>query len=108
MTTKPADDQPFEFNLDAYVKGMDHAPFRFHWKDRRWEMAHFEVVDAWEIAKAIKTGDDEQILAVTMGAEQSDDFRKIPIPQGALQEMVRKYFKHCGVDPGEFLGSTGS
>jgi hypothetical protein len=108
MPTRTADDQPFDFNLDAYVKGMDFPPFRFHWRDRRWEMAHFEVVDAWEIAKAIRSGDDEKVLAVTMGDEQFADFRKISIPQGALREMVREYFKHCGVDPGEFLGSTDS
>jgi hypothetical protein len=106
--TKPADNQPFEFNLDAFVKGMDHAPFRFHWSGRRWEMAHFDAIDSKETKKAVQSGDDDEILKLAMGGEQFAAFDEIPIPNGGRNEMVKQYFRHCGVNVGELLGSTSS
>lgn len=108
MTSKAPDNQPFEFNLDAHVKGMDLQPFRFHWKDRRWEMAHFDALDSWEMGKAMRSGRDEDALKLAMGEEQFAEFRKIPLPQGGMSELTRRYFDHCGVDLGELRGSIGS
>lgn len=108
MTTKRApDDQPFDFNLDAYVKAQDLAPFRFHWSDRRWQMKHFEAIDSKATNAAVDSGDDDEVLKLAMG-EQFADFDEIPIPNGAKAEMVRQYFRHCGVDVGELRGSTAS
>jgi hypothetical protein len=107
MTNTP-DNQPFEFNLDAYVKGLDLQPFRFHWKDRRWELAHFDSLDSWEMMKALKSGNDEAVLRIAMGADQFGELRQIPLPLGGLQEVTERYFKHCGVDVGELRGSAGS
>lgn len=101
------DNQPFEFNLDAYVKGVDLQPFRFHWADRRWTFAHVDDLDSWVMA-AISDERPLQVFEAAMGAEQFDEFRKIPLPQGALKELFNRYLKHCGVDPGELPGSSSS
>jgi hypothetical protein len=102
------DDKPFDFNLDAYVKGLDLEPFRFHWKDRRWQMEHFDAIDSWEMGKAARSGNDADIIKLAMGNEQFAEFRKIPLLVGGLREVTERYFKHCGVDLGELRGSTGS
>lgn len=106
--TKPvgADDQPFDFNLDSFVKGLDLQPFRFHWKDRRWTLTHIDDLDSWVMAKVGEDG--EAVLREAMGADQYTEFTAIPLPQGGLKKMLAEYYKHCGVDPGELQGSTSS
>lgn len=105
---KPADDQPYEFNLDGYVNNLDLPSFRFPYRGGQWEMDHFEALDSWEINAAIRSGDDEKVLAVAMGKERFAEFRKNPLPQAGMKELLKKYFAHSGVDVGELLGSTDS
>jgi hypothetical protein len=101
------DNQPFEFNLDSYVKGLDLQDFRFHWNDRRWTFTHVDALDSWVMA-AIGDGDPLRVFEEAMGSEQFAEFRALPLPQGGLKELFNRYLKHCGVDPGELHGSTGS
>lgn len=106
--TKAPDDQPFEFNADAYAKSMETPDFRFHWLGKRWTLQHYDAVDSWAMAAAQKTGEDEEILKVAMGSEQVAALKEKPIPQGVMKELVKQYFKHSGVDLGKSADSTSS
>lgn len=105
---KAPDDQPFELNLDAYVKAMDTPPFRFNWLGRRWTMTHNDAVDSWAMARAHRTGEDEEILKVAMGEKQLAELMENPLPQGGMKKLTKDYFAHCGVELGKSGGSTPS
>ncbi|WP_030303509.1 hypothetical protein [Streptomyces katrae] len=113
MTTrtaiKPADDQPFDFNLDSVQAEVDLAPFRVHHGGRRWEFAHLQGLDVWDLVGAAETGD----LGATLGlfrvalGDSFDDFRKIKLAQFKMQKLFAAYQQHCGLEPGE-SGASGS
>nr|PZN00575.1 MAG: hypothetical protein DIU77_03435 [Thermocrispum agreste] len=108
-TRKPADDQPFDFNLDAVVAEVELTPFRVHFGGRRWEFAHMESLDIWQLTAAAGQGDNAALIGVfktALGDEQFKEFRKIPLPQKAASDLFDAYAKFCGVDPGELPGST--
>lgn len=115
-SSKPADkDSPQVFNLNSVrVEADKFPPFYFNWgpKNRRWRMTHRELLNQLPILEgAVRGGEMEgslQVLKEALGPEQWADFRKIPIMDAQSEALLRAYFEHCGVEPGESQGSTGS
>ncbi|WP_030569570.1 hypothetical protein [Streptomyces aureocirculatus] len=115
--TKPApaktarqDDQPFDFNLDAVKAEVDLTPWRVHWNDRRWEFAHLQDLDVFELMAAAERGEVGAMLGVFEAAlgEQFPEFRKIRLPQYKLQALFDAYRKFCGMAEGESQASSSS
>lgn len=102
-TSKPADDQPFDFNLDAVKSEVELTPFRVHFDGRRWELAHMEGLDVWDLAEAAEGGEISAmtgIFRISLG-DQWADFRKLKFPQYKMKALFNAYRKHCGMEPGE-------
>jgi hypothetical protein len=107
-TARPTpDDQPFDFNLDVVKAETELTPFRFHFDGRRWEMAHLQGLDIWDLVEAAEGGDLKAMLGCTKAAlgDDFDDFRKIRLPQYKLMALFKAYQKHCGLEPGESAAS---
>lgn len=107
--TKPADDQPFEFNLDTVQAEIDLTPFRVHFDGRRFEFAHMQALDLWELVEPAEGGDPgsiKQMFHAALGDKQLAEFRKIPLPQFKVQALFKAWQKHCGIGPGESPGSA--
>lgn len=102
-TSKPADDQPFDFNLDAIKSEVELTPFRVHFDGRRWEFAHMEGLDIWDLVEAAEGGEIRAMIGVFKAALGDDfaDFRKVKLPQFKMKAMFTAYRKHCGMEPGE-------
>jgi hypothetical protein len=101
--TKPADDQPFDFNLDAVKSEVDLIPFRVHYDGRRWELAHIESLDIWDLVEAAEGGEIQAmtgVFRISLG-DQWEDFRKVRLPQYKMKSLFTAYRKHCGLEPGE-------
>lgn len=113
-TLKPADDQPFDFNLDAVEDEKDLRPWRVHYGGRRWEFKHPEAIDAWQVLAEDEANGEGQITAmisvfkVALGEEEYAEFRKLPLPIGKLRKLFEAYQRYGGVEPGESEGSTAS
>jgi len=113
-TLKPADDKPFDFNLDAVEDEVELLPWRVHHGGRRWVFKHPEEIDAWGILTEDENNGDGEITAmigvfkVALGEEQFAEFRKVPLPMKKLKRLFEEYQKHGGVEPGESQGSTAS
>lgn len=119
MTTRTAtkaDNEVFDFNLNAVEAESDLSPFRFLWaskKDpnRRLTMQHMEGLDVWPLMAAADNGDAAAmagIFRVALGDEQWEEFRKTPLPQYKLKALFAAYRKHSGQEPGESLASSDS
>lgn len=102
-TSKPADDQPFDFNLDAVESEVALTPFRVHYQSRRWEFAHLESLDIWDLVEAAEGGQTKAMVGVFQIslADQWLDFRKLKLPQYKMKALFTAYRKHCGLEPGE-------
>jgi hypothetical protein len=101
--TKPADDQPFDFNLDAVRSEVDLAPFRVNFNGRRWEFAHIESLDIWDLVDAAEGGEIKAmtgVFRISLG-DDWEDFRKVKLPQFKMKALFTAYRKHCGLEPGE-------
>lgn len=109
-TAKPADDKPFDFNLDAVEAEVEMTPFRVHYAGRRWEFAHFQMLDTWESVEAAEGGDVQAITGLMrLGlGDQWDDFREKPLPQYKLRPLFEAWSEHCGHTPGESQASDDS
>lgn len=109
-TKSPTDDKPFDFNLDAFKAETELLPFRFHWNSKRWTMEHVEALDSWDLIAASSTRELDILIKVFEAAlgDQYEEFRKIRLPQFKVKGLFDAYMSHCGVDPGESLGSTDS
>lgn len=108
---KPADNQPFDFNLDAVKAEVDLTPWRVNWNGRRWEFAHMEDLDVWGLMEAAEGGDIAATIGVfkaSLGDKDWEEFRKIRLPQYKLKALFDAYRKHCGVAEGESEASSGS
>lgn len=106
-TAKAPDDQPFDFNLDAVKAEVDLTPFRVHYDGRRWDFAHLEGLDIWDLVEAAEGGDVRAMLGAFRAAlgDSFDDFRKVRLPQYKMVALFKAYQKHCGVEPGESAAS---
>ena len=106
-TNKPADHQPFDFNLDAVRAEVDLAPFRVHFDNRRWEFAHLQDLDIWDLVEAAEGGDMGAITGAFKLAlgNQYEDFRKVRLPQYKMMPLFKAWQKHCGMEPGESQAS---
>lgn len=106
-TSKPADSSPFDFNLDTVQAEVDLAPFRVHHGGRRWEFAHLQGLDVWDLVGAAETGD----LGATLGlfrvalGDDFEDFRKVKLAQFKMTKLFEAYRAYCGVESGESAAS---
>jgi hypothetical protein len=114
-TTKPADDEVFDFNLNAVEAESELRPFRFAWasKDnpnRRWTMQHMEGLDVWPLMEAAEGGDASAMAGIfkTALGGQWAEFRKTPLPQFKMKGLFDAYREHCGQKPGESAASSDS
>ena len=109
---RAADDEPFDFNLDAVKTETTLRDFRFHYGGKRWTMTHRERLDNLPILEAAESGGDAAATLVSlraaMGDEQWTRFRKLGLTSRQLTELSQAYDKFCGTDQGESEGSTGS
>jgi len=102
-TSKPADDQPFDFNLDAVEAEVDLRPFRVHFGGRRYEFTHMQALNAWEAIAAAESGDVGVVvnsMKLALG-DQWEDFRTVPMPQHKLMRLFKAWQAHSGVETGE-------
>jgi hypothetical protein len=109
-TNNRPDDQPFDFNLDAVKSEVDLRPFYVNFGSRRFEFAHLQGLNVWDLVEGAGEGDLEQgmrVFKIALG-DQFDDFKKITLPQFKLEALFKAYEKFCGVEPGESEGSTSS
>ncbi|MCX5522584.1 hypothetical protein OG342_06865 [Streptomyces bobili] len=107
MTTrtapKPTDSEPFDFNLDAVESEVELRPFRVHYNGHRWEFAHMEGLNIWDLVEAAEGGEVSAMVGVfkiSLG-EQWTEFRKLKFPQYKMKALFKEYRKHCGLEPGE-------
>lgn len=112
MTTRrAADNEPFDFNLDAVKVEKTLRPFRFHFGGKRWEMIHRELLDQVPVLEAMERGGDAEATLVSLRralGDQWEGFRKLGLTSPQLNELVAAYDKFCGADQGESSGSTDS
>ncbi|KWT61825.1 hypothetical protein ADL21_11100 [Streptomyces albus subsp. albus] len=97
---KPADDEPFDFNLDTVQYEGDLAPFRVQFGGRRWQFVHMQQLNCWDLIEAARGGDIEMVCAsfkLALG-DQYDAFRKIHLDQYKLMPLFRAWQQHCGVE----------
>ncbi|MGC9544030.1 hypothetical protein [Streptomyces sp. UG1] len=97
---KPADREPFDFNLDAVEPEQELTPFRFHWGGRRFVMRHLDDLDVWAVLHLADAGDIAAMVGAFEAAlgDQWDDFRKIRMPQYKLRALFKAYREHCRID----------
>jgi hypothetical protein len=110
-TKKAADNEPFDFNLDAVKVEKDLRPFRFHFGGRRFEMTHRELLDQIPILEAAERGGDAEATLVSLRAalgDQWEDFRKLGLKGKRLEKLLKAYEEFCGAEQGESSGSTDS
>ncbi|KND30081.1 hypothetical protein [Streptomyces stelliscabiei] len=108
--TRP-DDQPFDFNLDAVKAEVESTPFIVHWNGRRFEFAHMQDLDSWELLAAADGGEANAVmgsLRLALGGEQWKAFREKPLPQYKLMPLFKAWQKHCGMEEGESSASSDS
>ena len=100
---KPSDSEPFDFNLDAVESEVELRPFRVHFNGRRWEFAHMEGLDIWDLVEPAEGGEVRAMIGVFKAAlgDDFDDFRKVKFPQYKMKALFTAYRKHCGLEPGE-------
>lgn len=115
-TAKPADDQPFDFNLDTAGAELELTPWRVHFSGTRWTFAHLEALDVWKLLDDDEArggqGDEVQVMVslfkAALGDAQFAEFRKIPLPMQKLRDLFEAYQAYCGVKTGESEGSADS
>lgn len=107
---KPADDKPFDFNLDAVEAEVDLSPFRVNYGGKRWTFAHMQALNAWDVVEAAEGGDVAAVVGsmrLALG-EQWEEFRKLPLPQYRLMPLFNAWRDHSGLKPGESEASDDS
>lgn len=111
-TLKPADDQPFDFNLDAVQAEVDLTPWRVHFGGQRWTFKHPQEIDMWEVMDWDESPEASESTAMigvfkaALGDEQFEIFRKIrPFPMYKVKALFDAYQAYGGMEPGEAKGS---
>ena len=120
MTTRTAtaraDDEVFDFNLNAVQAESDLRPFVFLWAseedpNRRLTMQHLESLDVWPLMAAADGGDASAMVGIfreALGKKQWTQFRETPLPQYKLKALFAAYRKHSGAEAGESAASSDS
>ncbi|MGC5531568.1 hypothetical protein [Streptomyces sp. SR-10] len=120
MTTRTAtaraDDEVFDFNLNAVKAESDLKPFVFLWEgendpNRRFTMQHLESLNSWPLMAAADNGDAGAMAAcfrLAMGQKQWAEFQETPLPQYKLKALFAAYRKHSGASEGELEASSDS
>lgn len=109
-TSKPADDQPFDFNLDAVKAEVDLTPFRVHFGGKRFEFTHMQALNSWDALAAAEGGELSVVtesMKLALG-DQWEDFQRVPLPQYKLMPLFNAWRKHSGVESGESEASSDS
>ncbi|MZF56948.1 hypothetical protein GTX53_24470 [Streptomyces sp. SID5594] len=113
--TNRADDEVFDFNLNAVESETDLKPFVFLWAskkepNRRFTMQHLEGLDVWPLMAAADNGDASATIGIFRAAmgDEWEEFRKTPLPQYKMKSLFAAYRKHCGTSAGELEASSGS
>lgn len=117
-TLKPADNKPFDFNLDAVEAEVDLTPWRVHFGGQRWVFKHPQEIDVWDVVAEDEAAGpngmsaNASMLAVfkcALGDVQYKEFRKIrPLENFRLEQLMKAYKAYGGVKEGESEGSTDS
>ena len=114
-TATRADDEVFDFNLNAVQAESDLKPFVFLWasKDdpnRRLTMQHMESLDIWSLVAAAEGGDAHAMVGVfkTALGPDWDAFRRTPLPQYKMKALFKAYQTHSGMASGESEASSDS
>lgn len=100
-----ADKPTVDFNLDTY-KATPGDPFGVVIKGKRYELPHLDDLDGWAVIDAFTRGEvtaTKELLALAFG-ENFDAFVGSGITKKGLDEFIRRYLRHCGVE----LGNSGS
>lgn len=112
---KLADDEVFDFNLNAVEAETELKPFRFLWAskqdpNRRLTMQHMESLNVWPLMEAAEGGDAGAMAGIfrTALGEDWEEFRKTPLPQYKMRALFNAYKKHSGADSGESGASSDS
>ncbi|MFH9215477.1 hypothetical protein [Streptomyces globisporus] len=115
-TNNRADDEVFDFNLNAVQAESDLKPFVFLWAseddpNRRLTMQHMESLDVWPLMAAADGGDAAAMAGIfreALGKKQWAQFRETPLPQYKLKALFAAYRKHSGASEGESVASSDS
>ncbi|MEU5036554.1 hypothetical protein R1Y80_00715 [Streptomyces sp. JL1001] len=115
-TNNRADDEVFDFNLNAVEAESELRPFVFLWAskenpNRRFTMQHMEGLNVWPLMVAADNGDSAAMAGIfreALGNAQWTDFRDTPLPQYKLKALFKSYRKHCGASEGESGASSDS
>lgn len=117
---RPATDEHDVFDLNAAAAEAKKEAFHFKYgpDDQLWALAPILDIDYREL-QAADEGDVEavrDVLCDRMEAYEEgqwDQFDKLDLPVGTLDQLFRAWLKHNGLQPGESLrsfeksGSTG-
>lgn len=112
MTTRTAtktDSTPFDFNLDTVKSEVNLDPFRVHFGGRRWEFAHLNGLDVWDLVEVAEGGDTGATIGLfraALGDEAFAEFRKVSLPQYKMRALLDAYQEHCGMQSGESEASA--
>jgi hypothetical protein len=114
-TSKSADDEVFDFNLNAVEAESDLRPFRFLWAskedpNRRLSMQHMEALNVWPLMTAAEGGDAGAMAGIfkTALGDDWEEFHKTPLPQYKMKALFKAYQKHSGIESGESGASSTS
>ncbi|MFE3485084.1 hypothetical protein [Streptomyces griseus] len=115
-TSTRADDEVFDFNLNAVEAESGLKPFVFLWAskengNRRFTMQHMQSLDVWPLMAAADGGDAAAMAGIfrqALGKEQWAEFRETPLPQYKLTALFAAYRKHSGASEGESAASSDS
>lgn len=108
--SKPADDQPFDFNLDTLKTEVNLRDFRVHFGGKRWTFTNMQALDAWELLAAAGSGDAGAVVGsmkLALG-DQWEEFRKMGMPQWKVMPLFNAWKEHSGAEPGESEASSDS
>jgi hypothetical protein len=111
-TRKAADNEPFDFNLDAVKVEKTLRPFRFNYNGKRFTMTHRELLDQVPLLEAAERGGEAEATIVSLRAALGDEqwaaIRKLGLREKQMNALIEQYGKFCGSDQGESSGSTAS
>jgi hypothetical protein len=102
-TSRTPDNQPFDFNLDAVQAEVELRPWRVNFDGKRWEFAHLQALDCWDLVEAAEGGEISAVMGsmkLALG-DQWEAFRKIGLPQYKLMPLFKAWREFCGLGPGE-------